>query len=288
MTEHAGFRGGPNVDGWVLPRQIVDTFDRKEEALVPVLMGFNRNEIYPVLMGFMLATICRLRATSYEAEIHKRYSDLAAEFLRLYPSSDIKGSMMAASRDAIFGWSAERIVRDEAKAGMPSYLYFFDHGYPAAEARGFHAFHGSEMPYTFGHVDKDAILPANWPAPEGPKEIAFSDAMIAYWTSFARTGVPKAPGQPDWPSLCAQQELHAFRGDTRTLDRSDARHVRAERGGHAARAARRRSGMVGQCRPYGSGAFEPGAGALKPQARKREYREAMQIMEKNEAPPRVV
>jgi len=72
----------------------------------------------------------------YEAEIHKRYGDLATEFLRLYPSSDIKGSMMAAIRDAIFGWSAERIVRDEAKAGMPSYFYFFDHGYPLRRRLG--------------------------------------------------------------------------------------------------------------------------------------------------------
>ena len=138
VEEHAGFIGGPVIDGWVLPHQIVDTFDRKEEAVVPVLMGFNRNEIYPVLMGFSMQKLPE-SSEAYEAEIHKRYGDLAAEFLRLYPSNDIKGSMMAAIRDAIFGWSAERIVRDEAKAGTPSYFYFFDHGYPAAEALGNHA-----------------------------------------------------------------------------------------------------------------------------------------------------
>ena len=177
VTEHAGFIGGINIDGWMLPRQLVDIFDRKEEALVPVLMGFNRNEIYPVLAVAFPQDFTHQSPDSsqvYAAEIRKRYGDLAPEFLRLYPSSDIKGSMFAASRDAIFGWSAERIVRDEAKAGMPSYLYFFDHGYPAAEARGFHAFHGSEMPYTFGHVGKDAVLPPNWPLPEGPKENGLS------------------------------------------------------------------------------------------------------------------
>jgi para-nitrobenzyl esterase len=198
VTEHAGFRGGLNVDGWVVPAQIVDIFDRKQEALVPVLMGFNRNEIYPVLMGFSPRSLPGSNAV-YEAAIQKRYGDLAPEFLRLYPGSDMQTSMFAARRDAVFGWSAMRIVRDEAKAGIPSYLYFFDHAYPAAEARGLHAFHGSEMPYTFGHVGKDAVLPPNWPLPDGPEEAVLSDAMISYWTSFARTGVPKAPGQPDWP-----------------------------------------------------------------------------------------
>jgi len=209
VAEHPGFRGGPNVDGWVLPHQVVDTFDRKEEALIPVLMGFNRNEIYPGLIGFLPRNLPDSSAV-YEAEIQKRYGDLAPEFLRLYPASDIKGSMMAAIRDAVFGWSAERIVRDEAKAGKSSYLYFFDHGYPAAEALGYHAFHGSELPYVFGDVDEEAILPANWPAPRGPKEQAFSDKMIAYWTSFARTGVPRAPGQPDWPAYAHDKSYMDF------------------------------------------------------------------------------
>ena len=209
VTEHFGFRGGPNVDGWMLPAQIVDIFDRKQEALVPVLMGFNRNEIYPVLMGFLPRSLPDSSAV-YEADIQKRYGDLAAEFLRLYPGSDIRDSMLAARRDAVFGWSAMRIVRDEAKAGEPSYLYFFDHPYPAAEARGLRAFHGSEMPFTFGHVGKDAVLPPNWPLPVGPKEQAFSDAMISYWTSFARTGVPKAPGEPDWPTYAPNKSYMDF------------------------------------------------------------------------------
>ena len=40
-----GFRSTGAVDGFVLPRQVVDTFDREEAARVPVLMGFNSREI---------------------------------------------------------------------------------------------------------------------------------------------------------------------------------------------------------------------------------------------------
>ena len=203
----AAFRPTGTIDGWALPRQLVDTFDRKEEALVPVIAGFNAGEIQ-TLMRFLPPLPSSSEA--YESEIRKRYGDLAPEFLRLYPGSDVKGSMMAAVRDAIFGWSAERLVRNEAAAGVPSYLYFFDHDYPAAQSRLLHAFHASEVPYVFGHVGRGAPLNDNWPRPEGRREETLSDAMIAYWTSFARTGVPKAPRQPDWPTFAVGKSYMHF------------------------------------------------------------------------------
>jgi para-nitrobenzyl esterase len=200
ITDAPTARGGPTVDGWVVPDQMVNLFDRKEAAVVPVLMGFNRNEIFPVLERFLPPTL-PVSSREYESEVQERYGDLAPEFLHLYPGKDIQGSMGTAVRDAVFAWSAERIARDEAKAGQPSYFYFFDHGYPAEELRRLHAFHGDELSFVFGQVAKDADLPANWPVPVGPKDQAISDAMMAYWTSFARTGAPKAPGQPDWPTF---------------------------------------------------------------------------------------
>lgn len=202
-----GRRFTGTVDGWVLPRQVVDVFDRKEAALVPVLMGFNTGEIQT--LGRLLPSL-PASGDAYAAEIHKRYGDLAPEFLRLYPSTDVTASMMAAVRDAVFGWSAERIVRNIADAGVPSYLYWFDHDYPAASSRQLHAFHASELPYVFGHVGRGAPLPENWPVPEGPKEKALSDAMLAYWTSFARFGTPTAPHSPDWPRYAPRRSYMHF------------------------------------------------------------------------------
>jgi para-nitrobenzyl esterase len=194
----AGYRPAGTVDGWALPHQVVDILDRKEEARVPVLMGFNAGEIQ-TLPGFLPPLPSS--GALYAREIRARYGDLAPGFLRLYPPDDVRASMMAAERDAIFGWSAERIVRDEAALGEPSYLYFFDHGYPAARAEGLRAFHASEIPYVFGRLGAGAPKLANWPPARGPAEEALSNAMISYWASFARTGVPVAPGEPDWPTF---------------------------------------------------------------------------------------
>ena len=40
----AGYSPWGTIDGKVLPRQIVDSFDRGEQAPVPVLAGFNSGE----------------------------------------------------------------------------------------------------------------------------------------------------------------------------------------------------------------------------------------------------
>jgi para-nitrobenzyl esterase len=208
----ARYRPTGTIDGWALPRQLVDTYDRREEAHVPVLMGFNAGEI-ETLPGFLPPVPSS--SAVYEKEIRRRYRDLAPEFLRLYPADHIRASMMAAGRDAIFGWAAERIVRDEAALRQPSYLYFFDHGYRAASARGLHAFHASEIPYVFGRIGPSAPKLANWPRAQGPAEEVLSNAMIAYWTSFARTGIPTAPGEPDWPPFAPRGSYMHF---TKTPD----------------------------------------------------------------------
>jgi para-nitrobenzyl esterase len=193
------------VDGQILQRQLVDTFDRGEQAPVPVLAGFNSGEArsLPILLPPTPA-----RASVYERLIQERYGDLAAEFLRLYPSATMQASILATTRDALYGWTAERLVRKQTALNAPSFLYAFDHGYPAADGANLRGFHASELPYVFGTIDR--TLPY-WPRiPATQSERQFSDAMVGYWTSFAHTGRPQAAGSPDWPAYGSVAALMFF------------------------------------------------------------------------------
>ena len=191
----AGFAPFGAVDGKVLPRQLVDVFDRGEQAHVPILAGFNSGEIRSLKI---LAPPPAANADEYVKKIREKYGDLADEFLRLYPPTNMEESILAATRDGLYGWTAERLVRKQADVGMASYLYLFDHGYPAADQAGLHAFHASELPYVFGTFVGGT--PPLWPkVPDTSRERALSDAMIDYWTSFARTGHSAAARDAAWP-----------------------------------------------------------------------------------------
>jgi para-nitrobenzyl esterase len=192
----AGFAPFGAVDGKILPRQLVDVFDRGEQAHVPVLAGFNSGEIRSLTI---LAPPVPADEKSYVEKIRGAYGDLADEFLRLYPASNMKESILAASRDGLYGWTAERLARKQADIGAPSYLYLFDHGYPAADDAGLHGFHGSELPYVFGTLDG---TPPLWPkVPDTAVERGLSDALIDYWTSFARDGHPRSSSAAVWPEF---------------------------------------------------------------------------------------
>jgi para-nitrobenzyl esterase len=189
----AGYAPFGTIDGRVLPRQLVDVFDLGEQARVPILAGFNSGEIRSLRV---LAPSPPADAATYEAEIRKRYGDLADAYLKLYPPSDLAESVLATPRDALYGWTAERLVAKQTAAGAPGFLYLFDHGYPAADTAGLHAFHASEIPYVFGTADR---TPPAWPkVPATPEEAGLSDTMAGYWTAFARDGAPSAAGQPAW------------------------------------------------------------------------------------------
>ncbi|MFF3090443.1 carboxylesterase/lipase family protein [Streptomyces nojiriensis] len=87
-------------------------------------------------------------------------------------------------------------LRDGAALGrhVPVYTYRFSDrgapdftGLPEPPDLPYGAAHGFELPYLF------TITPLT-----GPQR-RLADRMADYWTAFARTGVPAAPGAPPWP-----------------------------------------------------------------------------------------
>ena len=203
----ARFVAQPTVDGAILPDQLVAVFDRGEQMKIPVLAGFNSGE---VRSQRRLVPPVPVDAAAYEAGIRRRYGDLAPAFLRLYPASAMEEGLIAATRDAIYGWAVERLVRQQSAAGQPSYLYVFDHCYDAAWVRKLCAFHASELPFVFGMAGRVMDGAPNWPAALGAEDRRLAYQMTDYWTSFAAQGIPSAAGAPAWAPYGAAENFMRF------------------------------------------------------------------------------
>jgi para-nitrobenzyl esterase len=189
-----GYAPYGTIDGKILKRQLVDTFDHGEQAPVPLIAGFNSGEIRTLRF---LAPPVPPSPSTYVEGIRARYGDLSDDYLRLYPATgDLEQNGLDSTRDAVFGWTSERLVRKQAALGQPAFLYYFSHSYPSADTAGLGAFHASEVPFVFGTMTN---MPPSWPAiPDTAAERRLSDSMLDYWTSFARSGKPSSGRGPVW------------------------------------------------------------------------------------------
>jgi para-nitrobenzyl esterase len=185
-----------NVDGWLLPTDVMTIFEKGEQNNVPVLIGSNADEG----TAFMPAkiTVATLQASS------KRFGAHADEFLKIYPATSDEEAWKASAalmRDQTFGLQMRTWARMQMKTGKsPAYLYYFSHVPPGAEHYG--AYHASEIAYVFGTGQK-------WQ--DADRQL--SGVMSSYWVNFATTGNPNGKGLPPWPVYDEKKDLALGIGD---------------------------------------------------------------------------
>jgi para-nitrobenzyl esterase len=199
----------PIIDGWVIPTDQYTMYEQKNFNDVPVLIGYNSDE------G---ATFSHDRTPrEYIDGVRRRYDSFADQLLKAYPVGEntVPKSARDLSRDAAFGWHTWTWARLQSQSGPAKvYYYYFDQHpqTPADSARpDLGAPHGREVPYVFGHLnDLEHETPS-------AADHVISDAMVTYWTNFAKYGDPNGRGMPQWPAFSdTNPELMDFAGTPHT------------------------------------------------------------------------
>jgi para-nitrobenzyl esterase len=190
-----------NVDGWLLPTDVMTIFEKGQQNDVPVLIGSNADEG----TAFMPP---KITVAGMQATAKQRFGARADQFSQVYPaSSDEEAwkSSAALMRDQTFGLQMRTWARMQTKTGKsPAYLYYFSRVPPGNEHYG--AFHASEIPYIFGTAD---IGKRTWQ----DTDRKLSDVMSSYWVNFATSGNPNGKGLPPWPKYEENKDLALGLGD---------------------------------------------------------------------------
>ncbi|HUL78625.1 MAG TPA: carboxylesterase family protein [Vicinamibacteria bacterium] len=193
----------PTIDGYVLPKDVNAIYASGEQARVPLLAGWNADE---VRAGVVLAKE-RPTAKGFAEQTRTRFGPGADALLGVYPATtdaEALESAAALAGDTFLGYATWKWIDVQARtSGSAVYRYSFDRKIPVAPgtkvdgvpatAADVGARHAGEIEYVFGALDTIADVP--WQ----DADRSLSELMMAYWTNFARRGDPNGPGLPQWP-----------------------------------------------------------------------------------------
>nr|WP_252349788.1 carboxylesterase family protein [Acidomonas methanolica] len=186
---------------------------------MPIVDGQLLTAPLPTLLaqGKMLPVPLILGGTSCDASVYGPdalalftfASPVDPAFKRLYPGP-LQTAVREAQTDRIETEPVRFQARAWAAAGLPVWVYDFDHGgagkgWQSDGCRG--AAHASELPYVFGNLhtgytnqSDDGTQGSTPVATAVGQDRTLSEQMMAYWVSFAQKGVPDAAGMaPVWP-----------------------------------------------------------------------------------------
>jgi para-nitrobenzyl esterase len=223
----------PIIDGHVLPKSVAEIYAAGEHAKVPLLAGWNADEIRAsVTMAPVKPTV-----QSFEEQTRKRFGPNADAILKAYAATSDAEALEASAdlaSDTFIGYATWKWIQVHAAGSRaPVYRYSFDRRIPIEPGRktpagapvtaaDIGARHAGEIEYVFGMLD--SVPKVTWE----PADRTLSDQMMSYWSNFARTGDPNGKGLPRWPKYDAATGNGVLHLDTTIAARPDVHRARYE------------------------------------------------------------
>jgi para-nitrobenzyl esterase len=184
----------PSLDSYVLPAIPAEVFDLGLQMKIPIMAGWNTFEGFP----FVTRAIPHATSLEFRTDAEAFFHHQTREFLDYYPGStdaEANASALALIGDLAIGEQTWEIVDTQSRSGAGSvYLYHLTYTSPYMPA----SVHGSDIPFVFGNLIPTFANPTGAPANEEDQQ--FSDAVMAYWTNFAKDGNPNGPTGSDLPT----------------------------------------------------------------------------------------
>ena len=198
----------PVVDGYFLTETPEKTFMSAKQANVPLLIGWNAQEV-PAVTLFRLR---RINTKNYKAAVERIYKDKAADVLALYPAAtnaDVNKASSEFMSYRLINYSSWKLAELHAKQKTaPVYRYLFAHPHPGLNQRTIRegnafqvlikklvnriiagtSFHASEIEYALGNLDVQDNY--DWK----PEDYEVSKQMQSYFVNFIKNGNPNGPG----------------------------------------------------------------------------------------------
>jgi len=211
-TAKPGARFPMTIDGYFLTQDPVATFAAGEQAHVPLLVGWNSEE----MNGWTV--LSQSPAGIFTEAVRKLYGDHADEALKVYSpvtTPDVHQLATELAGDRFIAFSTWKWSDLQGRTGgKPVFRYYYSHprppmftDKPEKDFSVHGAVHSAEIEYALGN------LPGNKVFAWTKDDYHVSETMQAYLANFVKTGNPNGPGLPEWPAANRGSQIQFMRLD---------------------------------------------------------------------------
>jgi para-nitrobenzyl esterase len=211
----------PCIDGAFLSEPVYATYSKHRESMVPALIGSNTDE------GAFLLPPQRPSVGQLQSHLNQTFGSNSELVRSIYPTNtaaEMLRSELDLYADDGFNYPMWKWAELYRQAGLPVFYYVFGRVLPVLPGQTYKgiprdqigAFHGDEVPYVFGNLDRvDSALDG---APRKSRwersDYALARTMLNYWANFVKTGDPNGAELPKWPRYekSAKNPLMHFNG----------------------------------------------------------------------------
>jgi para-nitrobenzyl esterase len=206
------------IDGYFFPKNLVKTFEAKEQSQVPLLVGWNSAE--SSADRFMKGE--SYTPENFEKKVKENYPSKFQEIIELYPHDNISQVELSATdlaSDCFMGYSTWKWFDLHRKnSRQPVFRYLFSRILPpsisqlesanvltktdenATVRRPLGAKHASEIDYCMGNLrlNKDFAWTKD--------DYIVSETMQDFFANFIKTGNPNGYGLPEWKAAAPNDD----------------------------------------------------------------------------------
>lgn len=202
------------VDGYFFPKDPYDIFEAGEQAHVPLLVGWNNEEMtYKMIMGGD-----KPNKENFVKTVQKLYGEKADQVLKAYNAAtdeEVERVATDLAGDRFIAYSTWKWADAQSKTRQPVYRYLFEKARPemtaemgdatAGLAGGVQkggnkipppkgAVHSAEIEYAMGNLSSNKVYA--WK----PEDYKVSLTTQEYFANFIKNGNPNGVGLPSWPA----------------------------------------------------------------------------------------
>lgn len=173
-------RFSPNLDGYVLPKNIKEAFEKHEHQDVPVLTGWVTGD--GALFGNQL-----VKASDFKKNVETQFGDKAAEFLQLFPAETDSQATASQQKWTLMGFAGAPSINWAKYNRAPVYVYEYTHvPAPLENFPDYGAFHTSEVPFAFHNLH---LWKRKWREVDYKVQEVVNQSWVNFLTSYNPNGL---------------------------------------------------------------------------------------------------